>query len=201
MGCLMNYNSNFFSALAGALIGGLATFAATWWQHFLENKRKKSDSNNAINATLQAIRAELDSLRKRYMETIGSQLESSNDDAPFLFYYYATEDYFTIYSQNASAIGQIENDGLGVKIVAVYIQIKSLLDTYKSNNYLLEKYNYYFMLYSETESLKHQEQALGYHKLLLNYLPYIKESHKKAMNLGTTVINEITTYLASQCKS
>lgn len=193
----MDFNGNFFSALAGAVVGGFASCFATWWQHCLENKRKESDSNKVINATLQAIKAELNGLRERYMETIGSQLESAGDDTPFLFYYYAHEDYFTIYNQNASVLGQIGSDELRASIVAVYIQIKSLLDTYKSNNTLIEKYDYYSMLYLETESPKHKEQVDNYHKLLLDYLPYIKDSHKKTMNLGKDVINKITKYLNS----
>lgn len=46
----MDFNSNFFSALAGAIVGGLASFLATWWQHCLENKRKEGDSTKVINA-------------------------------------------------------------------------------------------------------------------------------------------------------
>lgn len=196
----MDADSNFFSALAGAVVGGLASFVATWLQHCLENKRNESDSKKTINATLKAIKAELIGLQERYMETIGSELESVGDDSPFLFFYYAHEDYFTIYNQNASVLGQIGCDQLRASIVSVYIQIKSLLDTYKSNNALIEKYDYYSELYLETKSPKHQEQKHIYYELLLHYLPYIKDSHKKTMNLGLDIINNITKYLSSSEK-
>ncbi len=198
----MNFDiGNFISALVGAFIGGVATFASIFLNDCLENERKKCDSNDAIYATLQAIREELIGLRKQYMETVGSQLESTDNDTPFLFYYSATEDYFTIYNQNASKMGQINDDALRANIVAIYIQIKSLLDTYKSNNNLLEKYNYYSLLYSETNSSTHYEKSHGYYQSLLEYLPCIKSAHNKAMSLGDEVITEITKYLNSHKKS
>lgn len=196
----MELHGEFWSGLIGALIGGAATLLASWWQHHLENKRKQEENDESINATLQAIKAELECLRERYDESIGRQLESTNDDIPFLFYYYATEDYFTIYTQNSFLIGQIPNDNLRKKIVAAYIKMKGLLDTYKTNNGLLEKYDYYHMLFLETNLPAHEQQAALYYTLLLNYLPSIKESHKQATELGDQLIENISDYLNPRYK-
>jgi hypothetical protein len=175
----MQLYKELLSGLIGALIGGFATLLASWWQHGLENRRKKRELNESLNATLQAIQAEVKCLGQIYNESIGHKLEATENNTPFLFYHQATEDYFTVFTQNSSLIGQIPSDSLRKKIIAVYMKMKSLLDTYKNNNNILEKYVYYHMLFLETNSPIHEQQKTTYHNQLLSYLPSIKKSHQK----------------------
>jgi hypothetical protein len=197
----MEIRGDFLSGLIGALIGGSATLLGSWWQHHLENRRIKSENSDSINATLQAIKAELGGLRERYNQFIGYQLEGTNDETPFLFYFHATEDYFTIYTQSSSLIGQIPDESLRNKIIAVYINMKGLLDTYKINNRMLEKYDYYHNLFLETKLIIYEQQEMAYYTSLLNYLPSIKEGHRLAVDLSNQLIDDITNYLDSQCAS
>lgn len=189
---------DFLSGLIGALLGGLTTLLASWWQHHLEKKRNEIENNKSINATIEAIKTELVCLLERYDQTIGKLVETLKDNESFLYYYYATEDYFTIYNQNSSLIGQISDACLRKNIISVYINIKGLLETYKINNGLIDKYQYYKNLFLETENKIYEQQRQAYHTSLLDYFPYIKEGHDQTKVLGTQLIRDITVYLDSQ---
>lgn len=121
-------------------------------------------------------------LLERYNGSVGQQLEDTNTNEPFKYIYFAKEDYFTVYTQNASLIGKI-SDNLRNKIIAAYIGMKGLLDTYKMNNDMLEKFNYFETLALEAKLSIHKEKMEAYYKMLSNYTSKINNSHKTTVSM------------------
>ena len=80
--------------------------------------------------------------------------------------------YLTIYTSNANLIGQIEDPKLVEKIVEVYQSFQGLIEGYKRNNTLIEKYEK-----SVLEENKKGEK--GFLELLAAWAPKIRKAHNK----------------------
>ena len=166
------------STAVGALIGSALTLIAAVLTHQLDLRRQKDREKRLLHGLLQAIHDEIETLWDQYINGIGNHLEVLLDGQPLLLYYPATQDYFTIYSGNASFIGQIQNNDLRKAIVTTYSKGRAILDSYRMNNEILQKYEHWSWMHHETQNLVHKAKAEAEHTSLVCYAHTLKNYHQ-----------------------
>lgn len=116
------------SGLFGAILGGLATYISTFQTH--KNNIKLVERKEFIEkrSVVLAIAAELTSLLDSY-ETEMDNLYKDLSNEQFLECSYAvTQDFMTIYNNNANKIGIIEDDQLRTLIIRSYTYLKRYIE-------------------------------------------------------------------------
>lgn len=130
----------FVSALIGAVVGGFFTLKATDKAIREENAKETRQEEKEIQNLLDALGVELSALWSFHMRRIGARIEALPEGQPLEIYYPLTQDYFTIYNSNASAIGRIKDPLLRESIVITYNKCKKVVDGFKYNNELFQNH-------------------------------------------------------------
>lgn len=173
--------SAFGSAITGAIVGGLITgfFALRSTQKSYENQLAHSDANEAkiIKGLLQAIHDELETIYDRYQETMGSRIESLKEGEALNFYYPLVSDFFSVYNGNSFLIGRIPDNDLRKQIVKTYTLAKGMVDSFRLNNDLVNKFEYSSKVYDETQHETHKNHAVAHYNALVEYAKSLKEGH------------------------
>ena len=131
----------FISALVGSLIGGIFVLIGTWITAYCDRQKKKDESQQLLKSTLSAISTELEILYERYQNTAGLQLNELSSGSSLDFYYSFTENYLTVFENNARLLGHLKDDELRKSIIRTYIDIKALIDGLKLNSTMLSNYD------------------------------------------------------------
>jgi len=182
----------FIITIAGAVVGGAIagyySFKATKEAH--ENQKRIADENekNIITSLLQSIHDEIETIFDNYHENMGVRLESLEDNTPLLFYYPLVSDFFTIYNGNAFLLGRIKDNDLRKSIIKTYTLAKGLIDSYRMNNDLLQKYEHWEGIYAETQLQIHKDKAIAQYGSLIAYAKVLKSQH---INLKENVKNTV----------
>jgi hypothetical protein len=141
---LRSQSTEFEIALVGGLAGGvlalIGSLAATWLTEYFNKQKNQQDKQDLLQSTLEAIATELQALFGRYQETAGQYLAELPPNSPFNYYYFATENYITIFDNNSRLLGHLIDKSLRDLIIRTYIDIKSLLDGFKLNNTMYGNY-------------------------------------------------------------
>ncbi len=115
----------------GVTIGGLVTLAAVYAGYWLEKgrvERKEIAQRISDRAHLAgALLAELRSLRERYMEVAGAQIERAQTYRDFAGYTSPGFNYFSVFDGNTSRLGMLEI-GDAELVVNTYVRAKGHLD-------------------------------------------------------------------------
>ena len=167
------------SSGVGALIGSALTLAGAWLAHWLEKKESLRKDSEHILGLLQAIHDEIETLWESYLGTAGAQIEALRDGCAMTMYWPLTQDYFTIYNTNAFFIGKIKDHDLRKQIVATYAKARGLIDSYRMNNDLLQKWEYSQLLFQETQSEPHKMSAQARYQPLIQYATALKKGHNE----------------------
>lgn len=174
--------SAFGSAITGAIIGGLIAgyFALEATKRSFANLRSQNEENEVqlIKGLLQAIHDEIETVYDRYQETMGSRIESLADGEPLYFYYPLVSDFFSVYNGNTFLIGRIPNNDLRKQIIRTYTLSKGIVDSFRLNNDLVQKFEHASKVYEETQQEVHKKHAVGYHGSLVEYAKALKQSHQ-----------------------
>lgn len=185
----------FGSAIVGALIGGGLTGISSW---LATNKQlrnaihlQQQQKEQAINGLLQAMHDELETIWDRYKDTIGSRLESLPQNEPLLSYYIIGQDYFTIYNSNAFLIGHIGDADLRIKIVRVYTAARGLVDSFRMNNELIQRYEYWHNLYQVTQSQTDYNRFISYYSSLTKYADGLRQQHNSLKQSISDLLREL----------
>lgn len=191
----MDYWSSFVPAIAGAVIGG---FLTGWFSIRATNKAHKNQSlqedkneRKIISGLLQAIHDELETVFDRYQETIGSKLESLEENGALAFYYPLVSDFFTVYNGNSFLIGRIPNNDLRKQIVKTYTLNKGMVDSFRLNNDLVAKLEFSEKLYQESNNEVHKQQAIAHYNSLVVYAKILKEEHKSLKQEVSLLLREL----------
>ena len=124
------------STLIGAAIALLPALATVFLGHWLRAMSEKRKHQEALKAVLQGIHDELETNWELYQRGPGGRLEKLEDGMPLGTFALGSQDYFTIYVENASLIGQIRDANLRKAIVTTYTSARVLLDSYAKHNIL-----------------------------------------------------------------
>jgi hypothetical protein len=179
MGDLTINLDSLISTGIGAFIGSVLTLAATFIAHYLERNKSLENDKKMILGFLQGVHDELETLWDLYNYRIGAMVESLRNDQALEFYWPISQDYFTIYVQNAHLIGQIKENDLRKQIVLTYTQARGLVDSHRMNNELLHKYEQLALLHQETNDEIHLQQAQASYNVMVEYGASLKESRAK----------------------
>lgn len=178
--------SNWISVIAaiiGSIIGGIITGYFTLrgakLTHQNDLDKQKIDKENIIKGLLQSLHDEIETLWETYNKGVGVKLEALGDNQPFIWYYPVTQEYFTVYNGNSFLIGQIDNNDLRRAIIISYTKARGLIDSYRFNNDLLQKYEYWPFLFQETKNPIHEANKIAYITSLTKYANGLKISHNE----------------------
>lgn len=168
-------------ALVGALVGGCITgfFTLVGVSRTYKNDVKRLNKVEAalLQGFYRAVLTEIETLWTYYQETMGHVVESLTTGNPLAYYYPVTQDYFTVYRSNANLIGRIPNRRLREIIVKTYIGTQALVDSYKMNNELVARLEYWEGLFAETKNDTYQVKLNLTYKGLVDYADGIRKRH------------------------
>jgi len=185
-------SSDFWTGLIGVVVGGLLTgFFSIYSINKIEKNQRaaKVDADNkAVKSLQQAIHDEIEAVYDRYQSSMGAQIETLQEGFPLLLVYPIGQDYFSIYNGNALAIGQIDDHDLRRLIVRTYVLSKGLIDSYRMNNELLAKFEYWNLIAQETNSEIHKLNVAAHHARLVEYSKQLKKLHIEAKESFTQLM-------------
>lgn len=174
---LITFIITIVGAIVGGLLAGYYSYKATKQSH--ENQVKITEENEKliISSLLQAIHDELDTVFENYQENMGNKIESLDYDQPLLFYYPLISDFFTVYNGNSFLIGRIKDNDLRKSIIKTYTLGKGMIDSFRFNNELLNKYEHWEFVFAETQSEIHKDKAVAHYNSLIEYAKTLKKQH------------------------
>ena len=161
----------------GSLIGSLLTLAGVYWSHWLQVKSQDKKDAKHLMGVLQAFHDETETIWESYHGNVGSRIEALPDGDPFLMYWPISHDYFTIYDTNAIHIGRIKDHDLRKAIIASYTKGRGLIDSFRLNNEMVQKYEYAAILFQETQNPVHQANVDNCIHALTQYAVSLKRLH------------------------
>jgi len=177
---------NILIPLGSAILGGIITGIFSLWavnkSHKKEISRLKSQENSLIQSLLQSIHDEIETLWDTYQQGMGVYLESFQENTPLLRVYPITQDYFSVYHGNTFLIGKIKDNDLRKHIIVTYTQAKGLIDSYRMNNEMVQKYEQLDFLYRQTNNSIFLQQLNAQYSILGEYAKGIKDQHNKVKN-------------------
>jgi hypothetical protein len=187
--------STFGSAITGAIVGSLTTgyfvLKSTKNAHDNQLKQAAQNENKLIRGVLQAIHDEIETVFERYQEGMGAKLESLKDGEPLLVYYPLISDFFTVYNGNSFLIGRISDNDLRKQIIKTYTLAKGMVDSFRMNNELNQKYEYWLQIFQESKSVIHQQKAAAHYGALVVYAKALKISHQQVKMETTQLLRSL----------
>jgi len=172
-------SDNLLSGVIGGIFGGLCSVAAVLVQNCLNRRSQAESEKKLVKSVLQAIRAEVETLWGRYYETVGKRLAELRFDQPFLGYWLVSQDYFTVYTTNASLLGRVENQELRLLIVQTYTLARATVDSFRINNEMNQKYEDARLRFEQTKLSVYQDIAVAFHKQRVDYAETLRDSHTR----------------------
>lgn len=179
------------SSGVGALVGSALTLAGAWLAHHLGKNEANRKDDEHILGLLQAIHDEVEALWESYIATAGAQIEALQDEHPVLMYWPLTQDYFTIYNTNALSIGKIKDHDLRKQIVATYTRARGLVDSFRMNNELLQKWEHTHLLFQESQSELHKMRAQAHYESLTQYAASLKKTHLDLKSMAAELLRSL----------
>jgi hypothetical protein len=128
------------SAIIGGLIGGGFAALAAWQAHRHNLSLEAIQLKKRIDGILEAMRCELTVIRAAYDNDIGKLLRNVKEGQSYNGHFSMMEEkYFIVYPSNTDVVGQIEDNELVKSIVATYTKANLLIETFRMNNWLIER--------------------------------------------------------------
>ncbi len=182
--------SSLLGALVGGFIAGYFSIKATR-QSFKEEKRKAKEQDSKLEfGLLQALHDEIDIVWERYSATMGAQLESVQDNQALLMYYPIGQDYFPVYRGNTFFISRIRNNDVRRLIVAVYTKAMGMVDSFRMNNELVGKNEYWDSIFKNSGQEKDKQMAIQFYQRCIVYTQKMKSSHLELKKDVTQLLRE-----------
>lgn len=179
------------SSGVGALIGSALTLAGVYLAHKLDKIESAKKDAEHILGLLQAIHDEIETLWESYSATAGAHVESLREGNAVLIFWPITQDYFTIYNTNSFFIGKVKNHDLRKQIVATYSKSRGLIDSYRMNNDLLQKWEHADLLFQETQNQIHRNHAQARYQSLVQYGASLKKGHTELKSMVTELLRNL----------
>ena len=155
-------------AIVAGVVGSALTIIAMLLSLSRQQKSAEQKERGRFNSLLQAIQSEITIIWSGYYENVGKEIERLGEDQPFLIHYPMGKNFFTIYDNNASLIGYLEDSELRNMIINAYVISKCMIDLLHRNNDLLK-------LYQKAEAAETGTDDAE--KALVAYAELLKENH------------------------
>ncbi|MEX5385453.1 hypothetical protein WCE10_20615 [Cronobacter muytjensii] len=182
--------SELITAFLAALLGGLFTMIGVIFQVKQQAKQQATTARDKRITTLMGIREEIDSLIKLYLARMAEEIEKYDRNSPFDNIFPITQNYFTFYEANSSSLAEVHRDTLS-KIVAFYTSARSLIDSYRGNNALIERLDSTKVASDVTGNKEHLAHLERYTYIATNYGHGLMVIHEDVMLRYKQVIDAI----------
>lgn len=194
--------SSFFTALIGALIGGFFTLKGVDREARITRAEAEKEALELQLSVLKGIKGELTTLFDLYNKRMRVHVDNISPGNALNLGFPIGDDNFTFYEQNAKSIAKLSDDARD-SIINIYTYARSLIQSYKGNNQLIEEYEK--ILFGMAENNKDKDMYVRLHdkkvEVMVDYAQGIKAIDaelKEAIEKGFNVIeNEIASL---QCK-
>ncbi len=193
------FNTNLASAILGGCVTAFSVSATILWEKSKNEKAEKTE----IEAICGALKTELECVLKQY-QAVRSRLNEIEENEPYGQNYRIDEDYFSVYHGNTSVLGKLP-DPVRSDIVIAYTRIKSLVDTFRENNHMLNSYNHFVLenmkftiLNENNEHLrKHVAEVIGHYQTNMRDMgSSLKLSSNEACDSAEKAISSLKKYLS-----
>ncbi|EGT5666272.1 hypothetical protein SNN68_004004 [Cronobacter sakazakii] len=182
--------SELITAFLAALLGGFFTMRGVIFQVKQQAKQQAKAAREKRITTLMGIREEIDSLIKLYLARMAEEIEKYDRNSPFDNIFPITQNYFTFYEANSSSLAEVQRDTLS-KIVAFYTSARSLIDSYRGNNALIERLDSTKVASDVTGNKEHLAHLERYTNIATNYGRGLMTIHEDVMLRYKQVIDAI----------
>jgi len=122
---------------------------------------------------------------------MGAKLESLNDAEPLLMYYPLVSDFFSVYNGNSFLIGRIPDNDLRKQIIKTYTLAKGMVDSYRMNNDLNQKFDYWHQVFQESKNEIHKQKAAAQYAALVEYANKLKKGHQEVKTETTQLLRTL----------
>lgn len=187
-------SSELASGLLGALIGGLFTLWGTLIDGRRQERASENDAKYKQKSVLIGIKAEIETLLEIYKARIYESLEEYEGGKPFENIFPLTQSYFSFYENNSFALTSI-NEGTMKSIVICYGSARSLVDTFKMNNQVLEDLSRFQTIYHDTQKEIHRFNLEQTYHIATMYGEGLKQIHSEVMLRITLCLESISNNL------
>ncbi|ELY4037182.1 hypothetical protein SMY51_001348 [Cronobacter sakazakii] len=191
--------SELITSFLAALLGGFFTMRGVIFQVKQQAKQQAKAAREKRITTLMGIREEIDSLIKLYLARMAEEIEKYDRNSPFDNIFPITQNYFTFYEANSSSLAEVQRDTLS-KIVAFYTSARSLIDSYRGNNALIERLDSTKVASDVTGNKEHLAHLERYTNIATNYGRGLMTIHEDVMLRYKQVIDAINDEISQlQC--
>ncbi|MDI3150500.1 hypothetical protein [Serratia nevei] len=182
--------SGLITAFLAALLGGWFTMKGVTVQVKQQAKQQARAAREKRITTLLGIREEIDSLIKLYLARMAEEIEKYDRNSPFDNIFPITQNYFTFYEANSASLAVVNRATLS-KIVAFYTSARSLIDSYRGNNALIERLDSTLVASDITGNKEHLAHLKRYTILATEYGRGLMVIHEEVMLRYKQVIEAI----------
>lgn len=182
-GTVLNVAATIGAAILGAIIAGGAAVASVLLSAKKSRELEQEKERQEVSNLRKALLTEIDTLMLRYMDGMGKMLEAHPSNEPLAIVYPAYQRYFVVFEENAHLIGKIPDDRERELIVGCYNAAKGLLDSYRLNNSMTEKWNYAAGLGPAVLGQNYKAVASEVLRMMKEYVPVLKGLHAEALDL------------------
>lgn len=194
--------SSFITALIGAIIGGMFTLKGVDREARITRAEAEKEALELQLSVLKGIKGELVTLFDLYNKRMRIHVDNIVPGQALNLGFPIGDDNFTFYEQNAKFIAKLSDDARD-SIINIYTYARSLIQSYKGNNQLIEEYEK--ILFGMADNNKDKEMYERLHdkkvEVMIDYAQGIKAIDaelKEAIDKGFNIIdNEIASL---QCK-
>ena len=200
-------HANLLGAVIGAFLAGLVAIYIVYKQDYAAKEKDAEQKLKNKISFLKSIKAELSSLKNRYMDIIGKQVLEHDEEKIFLNGLIdSNQNYFIFFDNNSHEIGlfnEPEESKLVSKIIRVYLDIKALFDRWISYDKKTDFWKYELSSYSSLP----KEDAVQYRQYISDELRFffkdIKSDQNRISESIEALLKDITkveTYLENNLK-
>jgi hypothetical protein len=165
----------------GAVVGGLFAVGAAYQSHRYNLTLERQRTQETIDGILQAIRIEWQVMLKEY-EWLGERLAEVKQGETFTYFFKITRDYFIVYPNNTSIVGQINDAELCRQIVVAYTRASTFIDAIEVNNANVERlreFETHCATVTLDASTRHQMRMIEFVPLLRQAYQELKQDAEK----------------------
>lgn len=193
-------NNEMISGLIGAIVGGLFTLWGTLIEGRRQERNNEADSKEKKRNVLIGVKTEITTLLELYQSRMMNYMEQYNGDGPFELIFPITQNNFSFYESNAFYLTSTNEVTLKVT-VAFYSSARSLVDSFKYNNLIIEDLIKKNTLYHESQLEIHLLDLQNKIAMATDYGKGLKAIHSETMiklHVCISKINEEISELESK---
>ncbi|SFN14073.1 hypothetical protein SAMN05428971_0222 [Candidatus Pantoea varia] len=173
-------NNEMISGLIGAIVGGLFTLWGTLIEGKRQERNNEADSKEKKKNVLIGVKTEITTLLELYQSRMMNHMGEYNGDAPFNLIFPITQNNFSFYESNAFYLSSTNEITLKA-IVAFYSSARSLVDSFKYNNLIIEDLIKKNTLYHESQLEIHLQDLRDTIAMATDYGKGLKSIHSDTM--------------------